>query len=114
VLTERSEAGVTQWQCRVGHRYSPESLADAQAEGVEGALWAAIRALEDRQALLERMGRQAEAHGRTHSARSFRRRAGEAGSQAAIVRGALAHAAETTLQMLSDSEQVESERRGLG
>jgi two-component system CheB/CheR fusion protein len=37
-----------QWECRVGHRYSPESLADAQAGDVEAALWAGIRALEDR------------------------------------------------------------------
>ena len=58
VLSEHTEAGLTQWRCRVGHRYSPESLADAQAEDVEAALWAAVRALEDRQALLERMAAQ--------------------------------------------------------
>ena len=40
-LREGSEAGVLQWQCKVGHRYSPETLIDAQAEDVEGALWAA-------------------------------------------------------------------------
>ncbi len=37
VLSERSAAGMTQWECRVGHRYSPQSLADAQAENVESA-----------------------------------------------------------------------------
>jgi hypothetical protein len=36
VLNERTEAGTLQWQCRVGHRYSPDALIDAQAEDVEG------------------------------------------------------------------------------
>ena len=43
VLSERTEAGMLQWECRVGHRYSPDTLIDAQAESVEGALWAARR-----------------------------------------------------------------------
>lgn len=112
VLTEHHEAGVTQWRCRVGHRYSMESLADAQAEGVEAALWAAIRALEDREALLRRMATQLEATGNTRSAGSFRTRAREARQQSQAVRVAVAHAAATTVQKVSDSEVVESERRG--
>jgi len=32
VLSERAEAGMLQWECRVGHRYSPDALIDAQAE----------------------------------------------------------------------------------
>jgi hypothetical protein len=60
------------------------------------------------------MGEQAVARGLAQSARSYFQRAGEAGSQAALVRKAVTHAAETTLQMLSDSESVESDRRGLG
>jgi two-component system, chemotaxis family, protein-glutamate methylesterase/glutaminase len=59
-LTETREAGVLQWQCRGGHRYSPESLADAQSASVETALWAAIRALHERQALIERMAQQTD------------------------------------------------------
>jgi two-component system chemotaxis response regulator CheB len=113
VLTEHSEAGVPQWQCRVGHRYSPESLADAQGQGVEAALWAAIRALEERSVLLERLGAQARERGLQQSARSFFRRASEARAQAAVVRSALGQAAATTLQAVADSEEVESERRGL-
>jgi two-component system, chemotaxis family, protein-glutamate methylesterase/glutaminase len=114
VLTERTEAGVAHWECRVGHRYSPESLADAQAEGVEAALWAAIRALEDRAALLERLGGQAEERGFAQSAHVFFGRAREAEAQAGVVRTALAQAASTTLQAVEDSEEVESDRRRLG
>jgi two-component system, chemotaxis family, protein-glutamate methylesterase/glutaminase len=93
VLTERTQAGVLQWECRVGHRYSAASLIDAQAEDVEAAMWAAIRILEDRQMLLERLARHMEAEGHLRSARSFARRAAEANAQAQVVRASLAHAA---------------------
>jgi two-component system chemotaxis response regulator CheB len=112
VLSEHHEAGVTQWRCRVGHRYSPESLADAQAEGVEAALWGAVRALEDREMLLRRMAGQLEAKGSPRSAASFRSRAREARAQSEAVRATLGETAAATLQRVSDSEAVEAERRG--
>lgn len=98
VLGEHLDAGVTQWRCRVGHRYSPDSLADAQAEDVEAAVWAAVRALEDRCALLTRMAEQAERRGQPRSARSFRHRAESAAEHAQQVRGALGQAAASTLR----------------
>lgn len=107
VLTERTEAGVLQWECRVGHRYSPDTLIDAQADDVEGALWAAIRALADRGALLKRMAQQAEQRGQMRSARRFRRQSQSATEQAEIVRQALARAAGTTLRRVSDEDQEE-------
>jgi two-component system chemotaxis response regulator CheB len=113
VLQEYQEAGVSQWRCRVGHRYSPESLADAQGEGVEAALWAAVRALEDREALLRRMAHQLDATGSRRSAASFRKRAREAGQQAQAVRSVVGQAAATTVQKISDSEDVEADRRGV-
>jgi two-component system, chemotaxis family, protein-glutamate methylesterase/glutaminase len=107
VLTERSEAGVLQWECRVGHRYSPETLIDAQADDVEGALWAAIRVLADRAALLGRMAQQAERRSQPRSARRFRRQSQSASEQAEIVRQALARAAGTTLRRVTDSDDEE-------
>jgi two-component system chemotaxis response regulator CheB len=102
VLTERTEAGVLQWECRVGHRYSPETLIDAQADDVEGALWAAIRALADRAALLQRMAQQAEKRGQAKSARRFRRQSQAASEQAEIVRQAVSGAAGTALRRVAD------------
>lgn len=107
VLTERAEAGVLQWECRVGHRYSPETLIDAQADDVEGALWAAIRVLADRAALLARMAQQAERRGQPRSARRFRRQSQSASEQVEIVRQALARAAGTTLRRVTDSDDEE-------
>ena len=105
VLTERREAGVLQWECLVGHRYSPDTLIDAQAESVEGALWAALRALADRGALLGRMAQQAEERGQHRSARRFRRQSQSAVEQADIVRQALTGAAGTTLRRVSDVDE---------
>jgi two-component system chemotaxis response regulator CheB len=114
VLTERAEAGVLQWECRVGHRYSPETLADLQADDVEGALWAAIRVLADRAALLQRMALQAQERGQTRSARRFRRRSDAASEQAEIVRNALARAAGTTLRRVADDDEDDQVREQEG
>jgi two-component system chemotaxis response regulator CheB len=107
VLTEQVEAGLLQWECRVGHRYSAETLIDAQADDVEGALWAAIRALADRAALLERMAGQAERRGQARSACRFRRQAQSASEQAEIVRRAHAGAAGTTLGRATEAAEDE-------
>jgi two-component system chemotaxis response regulator CheB len=107
VLTERSHAGMAFWQCRVGHRYSPESLADEQAHSVEAALWAAVRILEDRARLLERLAEQAESRQQPHSSRGFRSRAASALKQAGIVRQALEEATAGTLRSAPDPEPGE-------
>ena len=104
VLSERFEAGLVQWECRVGHRYSPETLVDAQAERVEAALWTAIRALSDRSRLLHRMADRAGSRDQPRSARSFRRRAALAGDQADLVRKALTQAAASTLRRVVDDK----------
>jgi two-component system chemotaxis response regulator CheB len=109
VLSERHEAGVVQWECRVGHRYSPESLLNAQAGDVEAAMWAAVRALEDRRLMLERMARQFHAQEQSISARSMQRRASEAARQAHAVREALA-GAPTSLGEIGDAQETERDR----
>ncbi|HEY1518573.1 MAG TPA: chemotaxis protein CheB [Solirubrobacteraceae bacterium] len=102
VLSERAEAGVPQWECLVGHRYSQDTLIDAQADSVESALWAAIRALADRAVLLGRMAHQADHRGQHRSARRFRHQAQSASEQAETVRQALTGAAGATLRRVVD------------
>ena len=105
VLTERPGAGVLQWECRVGHRYSPDTLIDAQADSVEGALSAALRALADRGVLLGRMAQQAEQRGQQESASRLRRQSQSASDQAQMMRQALARAARTTSRRVSDADE---------
>lgn len=97
VLSEGQEVGVPLWACRVGHRYSPEGLIDAQALSIEAGLWAAVRALEDRTRLLDRMADQLAERGPSRSVRSFRDRVRAAREEAKLVRDALRRATELSL-----------------
>jgi two-component system, chemotaxis family, protein-glutamate methylesterase/glutaminase len=46
-VVEEEEENVLRYRCRVGHAFSDESLLGSQAEGIERAMWAALRALEE-------------------------------------------------------------------
>jgi two-component system chemotaxis response regulator CheB len=64
-LWESEENRVLRFRCRVGHVYSPESLAAAQTDEVDRALWVALRTLEERAAMAHRLaerGRQRQHH----------------------------------------------------
>jgi two-component system chemotaxis response regulator CheB len=55
------EIGATRpatYRCHVGHAYSEEALADEQAKAVERAVFAAVRALEERAGFLRRLIRR--------------------------------------------------------
>lgn len=55
VLWELDDEGLLRFRCRVGHAYTADALSFAMSEAGENALWAAMRALEEKAALLRRM-----------------------------------------------------------
>jgi|tagenome__1003787_1003787.scaffolds.fasta_scaffold20966740_2 two-component system chemotaxis response regulator CheB len=50
--------GYVRFKCHVGHAYSPDSLETAQSEGLEMAMWSALRTLEERGDLFRRLARR--------------------------------------------------------
>jgi two-component system chemotaxis response regulator CheB len=92
-----------------GSRAEGAGFGDAPPDDVEAALRAAVRALEDRRSLLERMASQLESRGQRRSARSVRRRAAEASEQTLAVRKALGRAADISLQRIASEDENEDE-----
>ena len=64
------------YRCRVGHAYSADSLLAEQSQGLEAALWTALRALEEQAALARRMTDRASTRGRGVSTDAYRRTGG--------------------------------------
>jgi two-component system chemotaxis response regulator CheB len=89
VLFEQVEDGLTRYRCSVGHVFSIESLAAEQARQLEGALWTAVRALEDRAELLRQMASSAKSAHRSHSTRTFERQAADLLRRSQIIRDAI-------------------------
>jgi two-component system chemotaxis response regulator CheB len=54
-LWELDDEAVLRFRCRTGHAYSGNSMLAAHERHLESALWAAIRALQERRDLLRRM-----------------------------------------------------------
>ena len=63
ILREVREGDVLQFRCRVGHSYSSETMLEAQGEAVEKTLWTAVRSLEERSILIDKLAENARAHG---------------------------------------------------
>lgn len=55
VLWEVDDPQLLRFRCRVGHAYSSETLMAVQEDGIEAALWAAARALEENAGLKRRV-----------------------------------------------------------
>jgi two-component system chemotaxis response regulator CheB len=82
-LWVRSEQGALTYECRIGHALSPDTLYDLQAENVEQALWAGVRALEEQASLSRFMAEGARRRGDEEPADRYdnRRRRAEANAE---------------------------------
>lgn len=71
VLWDVSADGPLRFRCETGHAYSSATLAEAQVDAIEEALWAALRAIEDKAALAGLRADQASQRGLAALARRF-------------------------------------------
>ena len=58
VLFEREQDDYLHFRCHVGHAFSEEALFASQARALEGTLWSAVRALEEKAELSRRLAEQ--------------------------------------------------------
>jgi two-component system, chemotaxis family, protein-glutamate methylesterase/glutaminase len=96
-LWQADEEGVPRFRCRTGHQFSLETLLAAQSESIEAALWSAVRALEERSAMLRRIAQRLSSRGSSSSAFRYARQADQGIQHALALRHALhnLHAAGT-------------------
>ena len=105
-LTESRLNGFQLFRCHVGHAFSLESIATEQADEVERALWAAVRALEEGASLSRRLASSANGQLR----QKFEEKVDAQAQQAQVIRrillggGMLTHvdAMETDFSALSE------------
>ena len=89
VLGEQADGDELKLECRIGHVIVLDALLDAKAAAVEDALWAAVRALEEKAALERRLSQRAEQREDTEGATRHVRVSRAAQRRAGIVRDVL-------------------------
>lgn len=77
------------FRCRTGHIYSSGTLLETKSVELEGALYAALRALEEEASIAGRMVAKSRDAGATAAMRRFEQRQGDAAGRADLVRQAL-------------------------
>ncbi len=93
VLWQIEDGPLLRFRCRVGHAWSAENLLDVQRDEVETALWMALRALEDRAALLRVLAERADHAHRRMSAERHRVDVGDMERSIEVLRRVLHHQA---------------------
>jgi two-component system chemotaxis response regulator CheB len=90
VTWELHEGPLMRYRCHVGHIFSDDSMLAEQGKALENGLWTAVRALEERAALLDRLASQAKQRESVQIAGRFHEQAREAERQAETIRQVLA------------------------
>lgn len=104
-LWELRDGDVLRFRCHVGHALSADSLMAEQTDGLETALWSAVRALEEKMALARRMAERSRRRNFERAARGFDEKAREAQQQAEIVRQLLLSARDEPKPEESEAEE---------
>jgi two-component system chemotaxis response regulator CheB len=88
-LWEARDGKLVRFACHVGHGYTAETLMKSQDDGIETALWSALRALEEKAALRRRMADHARRGRMAIIASKYEEHAEESERQAEKLRAVL-------------------------
>lgn len=86
VLMEVSGAGPLRFRCHTGHVFSPASLLVDLDASIDESLWSVLRAIDERQLLLEQLIEGAKVAGNESAAQEYARQAEDARMRADEVR----------------------------
>jgi two-component system, chemotaxis family, protein-glutamate methylesterase/glutaminase len=89
VLWETQNGGVLHFRCHVGHAYTAETLLSSQSDALESALWRAVRALEEKAELSNRLASRSRDRGMLRASAQFESAARSAEKGSDMIRGAL-------------------------
>lgn len=89
VLFESERGQFLHFRCHVGHAYSEEALFASQSRALEGALWSAVRALEEKADLSRRLADRSGRRNLPRAAAQFETSAREAEHGSALIRQSL-------------------------
>jgi two-component system, chemotaxis family, protein-glutamate methylesterase/glutaminase len=92
VMWEIEEDGVTRYRCHIGHAYTARSMSVGLDDNVRRALGTALRTLEERVRLAEKLSKQASAWGHNKVTAHWQERKAEYEREAEIIRKAIARA----------------------
>jgi two-component system chemotaxis response regulator CheB len=101
-LYHAREHAADSYDCLAGHRWSPESLLEEQTTTVERAMWLAIRSLDERSRLTDRLAESARIRGYPISAARFRAASEEAALAADVIRNATGKMTPVTEEPVAD------------
>jgi two-component system chemotaxis response regulator CheB len=104
VLWEVENDQIVRFRCRVGHAYSSESLLESQTEGMEAALWSALRALEEKASLTRRLADRARAQSQHAAAKRFSEQMLMADADAETIRTVLLSRTQAELSPIARDE----------
>ena len=85
-VADTTEDSLPYFTCHIGHRFAAADMDEAQFRQVEGALEAALRALNERSALCQRMAGAARGKGLDRAARQWEAARDEAHERAEVLR----------------------------
>jgi two-component system chemotaxis response regulator CheB len=88
VLSEMRTPGPLRYRCQTGHAFTAETALAAQQNDIDEALMVALRVMEERVTLTQRMCREARDQGRDAMAETYEARADEYSRYAGVLREA--------------------------
>ena len=103
-LWELQKQDFLRFRCRIGHTYSQQTLFAEQFQGLEAALWNAIRLCEGRAALLERLATQARQRQSTRLVQRYEEEIDDLHHNTTLIRQALEQTLHSQIQHKNDTD----------